>query len=70
MHGEARVQKRQVLIISVYYKQFDSDRSGLAPLYGEDSMLTFEAAPCQGVANIIQKLNVSHFSSATIANLC
>ncbi|RMZ20918.1 hypothetical protein D0859_15079 [Hortaea werneckii] len=42
--------------LGFYYKQFDSDRSGLASLYGNDSMLTFEAAPCQGVANIIQKL--------------
>ncbi|KAK5125637.1 Nuclear transport factor 2 [Meristemomyces frigidus] len=42
--------------VEYYYKTFDSDRSQLAPLYGTDSMLTFEAAPSQGVASIVQKL--------------
>lgn len=41
-----------------YYKAFDSDRNSLAGLYGNDSMLTFEGAPLQGTANIIQKLSV------------
>ncbi|KAK3072305.1 Nuclear transport factor 2 [Teratosphaeriaceae sp. CCFEE 6253] len=42
--------------VEFYYKAFDSDRASLAALYGQDSMLTFEASPLQGTANIIQKL--------------
>ncbi|KAK3614723.1 Nuclear transport factor 2 [Elasticomyces elasticus] len=42
--------------VEYYYKAFDSDRASLAALYGQDSMLTFEATPLQGVGNIIQKL--------------
>ncbi|KXL44441.1 hypothetical protein M433DRAFT_144917 [Acidomyces richmondensis BFW] len=43
--------------VEFYYKTFDgADRTQLAALYGNDSMLTFEAAPCQGVGSIIQKL--------------
>ncbi|EME41775.1 hypothetical protein DOTSEDRAFT_73992 [Dothistroma septosporum NZE10] len=42
--------------VEYYYKQFDSDRSGLAPLYRDNSMLTFEATPCQGAPAIVQKL--------------
>ncbi|KAK5107110.1 Nuclear transport factor 2 [Meristemomyces frigidus] len=42
--------------VEYYYKTFDNDRTQLAPLYGEDSMLTFEAAPHQGVASIVGKL--------------
>lgn len=41
-----------------YYKTFDADRTQLAALYGPDSMLTFEAAPIQGAASIVEKLNV------------
>ena len=44
--------------VEFYYKTFDSDRSQLASLYGDDSMLTFEAAPLSGAANIVQKLVV------------
>ncbi|KAF2764691.1 putative nuclear transport factor 2 [Teratosphaeria nubilosa] len=42
--------------VEFYYKTFDADRSQLASLYGGDSMLTFEASPTQGQANITQKL--------------
>lgn len=45
-----------------YYKTFDSDRSALAPLYRENSMLTFEQSPFLGVANIVQKLSVRQIS--------
>ena len=45
--------------VEFYYKTFDSDRTQLGSLYGPDSMLTFEAAPVQGAAAIVQKLNVS-----------
>ncbi|KAI9462515.1 hypothetical protein F5148DRAFT_1213276 [Russula earlei] len=40
----------------VYYQTFDSNRAGLAFLYRESSMLTFEGSPVQGVAAIIEKL--------------
>ncbi|KAL0207055.1 hypothetical protein P9112_012766 [Eukaryota sp. TZLM1-RC] len=39
-----------------YYKVFDSDRSQLAALYRDDSMLTFEGKQHQGAANIIKHL--------------
>merc|ERR1712080_663891 len=39
-----------------YYKTFDSDRAQLAPLYRDNSMLTFEQSPFLGTANIITKL--------------
>eukprot|EP00928_Gymnodinium_smaydae_P074515 TRINITY_DN57558_c0_g1_i1.p2 TRINITY_DN57558_c0_g1~~TRINITY_DN57558_c0_g1_i1.p2 ORF type:complete len:125 (+),score=23.38 TRINITY_DN57558_c0_g1_i1:94-468(+) len=39
-----------------YYNTFDTNRAGLAPLYGETSMLTFEGEQFQGAANIAQKL--------------
>lgn len=42
--------------VEFYYKTFDGDRAQLASLYGPDSMLTFEANPCQGVASIVSKL--------------
>lgn len=53
--------------VEFYYKTFDgADRTQLAALYGNDSMLTFEAAPCQGVGNIIQKLQVSGLSPTAL----
>ncbi|KAH9979775.1 putative nuclear transport factor 2 [Russula vinacea] len=39
-----------------YYSTFDSNRANLAPLYRDSSMLTFEGAPFQGAANIVEKL--------------
>ncbi|KAI0274368.1 nuclear transport factor 2 [Russula aff. rugulosa BPL654] len=39
-----------------YYQTFDSNRSGLGPLYRDTSMLTFEGTPIQGVGPIIEKL--------------
>ncbi|GAA5919763.1 hypothetical protein JCM21900_005237 [Sporobolomyces salmonicolor] len=46
-----------------YYQQFDSDRSGLAPLYREHSMLTFESQQIQGSAAIVEKLVGLPFST-------
>ncbi|CAK3917808.1 nuclear transport factor NTF-2 [Lecanosticta acicola] len=40
-----------------YYKQFDNNRAGLAALYRDHSMLTFENSPVQGSAAIIEKLS-------------
>ncbi|KAK9894005.1 nuclear transport factor 2 [Cystobasidium minutum MCA 4210] len=39
-----------------YYSTFDSDRSSLAALYRDHSMLTFEAEQFQGASGIIEKL--------------
>jgi len=39
-----------------YYQTFDANRSNLASLYRDGSMLTFEGAPIQGVGPIIEKL--------------
>ncbi|KAI5360408.1 Putative nuclear transport factor 2 domain, NTF2-like domain superfamily [Septoria linicola] len=42
--------------VEYYYKTFDTNRSALAALYRDQSMLTFEAAPTQGAQQITQKL--------------
>ncbi|KAK9104130.1 hypothetical protein Scep_020974 [Stephania cephalantha] len=39
-----------------YYTTFDSNRAGLANLYQEQSMLTFEGQKIQGSTNIVTKL--------------
>lgn len=39
-----------------YYNQFDNDRSQLANLYREGSMLTFETSQVQGSKDIVEKL--------------
>ncbi|KAK2076587.1 Nuclear transport factor 2B [Prototheca wickerhamii] len=39
-----------------YYATFDASRANLAPLYQEQSLLTFEGQKFQGTAQIIQKL--------------
>lgn len=59
-YDAAGTDHRAEQFVEYYYKTFDSDRTALAPLYGQDSMLTFEAAPLQGVSNIVQKLVVRH----------
>ncbi|KIN02108.1 hypothetical protein OIDMADRAFT_18825 [Oidiodendron maius Zn] len=40
-----------------YYNQFDIDRKQLAPLYRDNSMLTFESASVAGTAGIVEKLS-------------
>ena len=42
--------------IHIYYNQFDQDRKGLAPLYRDNSMLTFESASSLGATAIVEKL--------------
>lgn len=44
-----------------YYNQFDQDRKALAPLYRDNSMLTFESASVAGVAGIVEKLSALPF---------
>ncbi|KAK0550811.1 Nuclear transport factor 2 [Tilletia horrida] len=39
-----------------YYKTFDTDRTQLAGLYRNNSMLSFEGAQFQGTQNILEKL--------------
>ncbi|KAF8867151.1 nuclear transport factor 2 [Acephala macrosclerotiorum] len=40
-----------------YYSQFDTDRKLLAPLYRDNSMLTFESASVAGALGIVEKLS-------------
>eukprot|EP00164_Ancoracysta_twista_P000149 GFYU01000220.1.p2 GENE.GFYU01000220.1~~GFYU01000220.1.p2 ORF type:complete len:130 (+),score=35.08 GFYU01000220.1:26-391(+) len=40
-----------------YYQTFDTNRAGLASLYNETSMLTFEGEQFQGQPAIMQKLS-------------
>ncbi|TQB72940.1 Nuclear transport factor 2 [Monascus purpureus] len=42
--------------VQFYYQTFDSNRAGLAGLYRDQSMLTFETSSVQGVAGIVEKL--------------
>ncbi|KAJ7178652.1 hypothetical protein C8R43DRAFT_974122 [Mycena crocata] len=42
--------------IDYYYQTFDSDRAGLAALYRDTSMLSFEGAQIAGAAAIVEKL--------------
>ncbi|KAJ7032507.1 hypothetical protein C8F04DRAFT_1107065 [Mycena alexandri] len=42
--------------IDFYYQTFDSDRTGLAALYRDTSMLSFEGAQIAGAAAIAEKL--------------
>lgn len=39
-----------------YYSAFDTNRSSLASLYRNESMLTFEGLPIQGATAILEKL--------------
>ncbi|CAH1269698.1 NUTF2 [Branchiostoma lanceolatum] len=42
--------------VEFYYKVFDENRSGLAPLYRQPSMMTFEGVQLIGAEAIMQKL--------------
>ncbi|KAL3493863.1 hypothetical protein BJX62DRAFT_68598 [Aspergillus germanicus] len=42
--------------VNFYYQTFDANRSGLAGLYRDNSMLTFETSSVQGVNLIMEKL--------------
>ncbi|KAL5338710.1 hypothetical protein BJX70DRAFT_191685 [Aspergillus crustosus] len=42
--------------VTFYYQTFDGNREGLAGLYRDHSMLTFETSSVQGVASIMEKL--------------
>ncbi|KAG0333064.1 Nuclear transport factor 2 [Podila horticola] len=52
--------------VDFYYKTFDSGRAGLAPVYRETSMMSFEGSQTAGASTIVAKLaglpfgNVAH----------
>ncbi|KAI9600210.1 hypothetical protein KEM48_000624 [Puccinia striiformis f. sp. tritici PST-130] len=48
-----------------FYLDSDTDRGQLAPLYRDHSMLTFEANPYLGTANIVKKLQELPFAKVT-----
>ncbi|KAI0378916.1 NTF2-like protein [Hypomontagnella monticulosa] len=52
----ANPEQVATMFVEYYYNQFDQDRSGLAPLYREGSMLTFESSSFKGTQSIIEKL--------------
>ncbi|KAK2460625.1 hypothetical protein APHAL10511_007095 [Amanita phalloides] len=43
--------------VGFYYSTFDANRAGLAPLYRDSSMLTFEGSQLQGTTDIVDKLS-------------
>ncbi|KAF9017230.1 Nuclear transport factor 2 [Podila verticillata] len=42
--------------VDYYYQTFDSNRAGLAPLYRDTSMLSFEGSQTGGAAAIVDKI--------------
>eukprot|EP00933_Yihiella_yeosuensis_P083544 TRINITY_DN97783_c0_g1_i1.p1 TRINITY_DN97783_c0_g1~~TRINITY_DN97783_c0_g1_i1.p1 ORF type:complete len:129 (-),score=6.90 TRINITY_DN97783_c0_g1_i1:126-512(-) len=46
-----------------FYQAFDSNRQSLQPMYGDQSLLTFEGEQFMGAANIVQKLVSLPFQS-------
>ncbi|KAI1025932.1 hypothetical protein LB503_006905 [Fusarium chuoi] len=49
-------KKQTEQFVEFYYNTFDSDRKGLAALYRDHSMLTFESASVLGTQAITEKL--------------
>ncbi|OQD63782.1 hypothetical protein PENPOL_c009G04578 [Penicillium polonicum] len=47
--------------VQFYYQTFDGNRAGLAGLYRDQSMLTFETSSVQGVSAITEKLGALPF---------
>ncbi|KAI9088793.1 hypothetical protein DFS34DRAFT_419771 [Phlyctochytrium arcticum] len=48
--------------VDYYYQTFDTNRAGLAALYKENSMMTFEGQPFGGSQSIVEKLSSLPFS--------
>jgi len=46
-----------------YYRTFDTNRSGLAGLYTDQSIMTFQSQKFQGQQQIVEKLSALPFSS-------
>lgn len=53
--------------VPFYYQTFDTNREGLATLYRDTSMLTYESASVMGVAAIVDKLKVCHVAALQIS---
>lgn len=56
MAGGVDFQQIAKEFVAFYYNTFDSGRQGLATLYRDTSMLTFENHAIQGAAGIVEKL--------------
>lgn len=54
---EEQVEMVGRAFVEHYYHLFDTDRSSLASLYHQSSMLTFEGQKLQGVENICSKIS-------------
>lgn len=54
----ANFQEVASQFVPFYYNTFDTNREGLASLYRDTSMLTYESASVMGVAAIVDKLKV------------
>lgn len=52
--------------LQYYYQLFESNRAGLANLYQEGSMLTFEGQKFQGTQAIVAKLAALPFNQAKV----
>lgn len=52
--------------IDYYYKLFESNRPGLANLYQDPSMLTFEGQKFQGAQAIVAKLTALPFNQCKV----
>eukprot|EP00128_Syssomonas_multiformis_P008634 Colp12_sorted_trinity150504_noHs@9599 len=48
--------------VMFYYQTFDANRTGLVPLYQNDSMLTFEGEQFMGTESILKKLTSLSFT--------
>ncbi|GIL61993.1 hypothetical protein Vafri_16324 [Volvox africanus] len=52
--------------LDYFYGLFATNRAGLASLYQDSSLLTFEGAKFQGQQNIIQKLSTMPFQKVAV----
>ena len=53
--------------LQYYYQLFETNRAGLANLYQDGSMLTFEGQKFQGAQAIVAKLTTLHFNQCKVA---
>lgn len=56
--------------VPFYYSTFDTNRAGLAQLYRDSSMLTYESTSVIGVAAIVEKLSVCVTAFSCSVVLC
>ena len=68
-HSLLRCQRKRAppqAFLEYYYGLFGSNRAGLASLYQDQSMFTFEGSKCQGPAAIMAKLTSLPFNQCKI----